>query len=473
MHKTLAEQVLGYVDSLMNGWCFHKNNTVFPLRFKMESGDIKEVILEERSDVNTVYKSTSNSLYSGWRLSEPMTGNLEMCIEGNWTPVFSLKRPWNKKPTICFATMCKNEEDCIKETLESVYKYIDYWVVHDTGSTDRTCDIVKEFFSSKNIPGELFIDTWEGFDVNKTKLFERCYKKSDYILHLDADDLLFGDFEFTDKDVGYLKYLVTTRRYAAQYKTSMIFDNNTRWKFIGVAHNIIRNLDNPLKLLFNKDLSHRNFYYESRDLGKRSTDPEKFLKDAIKLKDQFHRTLIDDPDNINSRSVFYTAKSYFDQGMILEAAQYFSLYTKLKDTWEEEVFYSNLTLIECFYKLKLSKEKIIDQGKKAIDIYRDRAEPYFKLGIYANQASLYELGYEYLKMAKSKSYSNVIKKYVLFVNIKSYGKYVNYPLSISCLNTKRYNECITLINEIIDDKDFNNIRNILVKNLEICKKSLQ
>ena len=102
MHKTLAEQVLGYVDSLMNGWCFHKNNTVFPLRFKMESGDIKEVILEERSDVNTVYKSTSNSLYSGWRLSEPMTGNLEMCIEGNWTPVFSLKRPWNKKPTICF-----------------------------------------------------------------------------------------------------------------------------------------------------------------------------------------------------------------------------------------------------------------------------------------------------------------------------------------------------------------------------------
>ena len=60
------------------------------------------------------------------------------------------------KPTICFATMCKNEEHCIRETLKSVYKYIDYWVVEDTGSTDRTCEIVTEFFKEKNIPGELF-----------------------------------------------------------------------------------------------------------------------------------------------------------------------------------------------------------------------------------------------------------------------------------------------------------------------------
>jgi len=28
----------------------------------------------------------------------------------------------SNKPTICFATMCKNEEHCIQETLESVYK---------------------------------------------------------------------------------------------------------------------------------------------------------------------------------------------------------------------------------------------------------------------------------------------------------------------------------------------------------------
>lgn len=86
------------------------------------------------------------------------------------------------KPTICFATMCKNEEHCIKETLENVYKYIDYWVVCDTGSTDNTCKIVEDFFKEKNIPGELHVDEWKGFDINKTILFNHCYKKADYIL---------------------------------------------------------------------------------------------------------------------------------------------------------------------------------------------------------------------------------------------------------------------------------------------------
>ena len=85
----------------------------------------------------------------------------------------------SRLPTLCFITMCKNEEHCIKQTLESVYKYIDYWVVCDTGSTDKTCEIVTEFFKEKNIPGELFVDEWIGFDKNKTLMFQRAYQKTD------------------------------------------------------------------------------------------------------------------------------------------------------------------------------------------------------------------------------------------------------------------------------------------------------
>src|SRR5437899_13080102 len=104
------------------------------------------------------------------------------------------------RPSICFATMCKNEEHCIRHTLESVYRYIDAWVVCDTGSTDSTCDIVRDFFNEKNIPGELFVDEWVGFDVNKTLMMKRAYDRSDYVMHLDADDLLVGEFRFENTD---------------------------------------------------------------------------------------------------------------------------------------------------------------------------------------------------------------------------------------------------------------------------------
>ena len=135
-----------------------------------------------------------------------------------------------EEKTICFATMCKDEEHCIRETLESIHTYIDTWVVHDTGSTDNTCKIITDFFEEKGIPGELFIDEWKGFDHNKTLLFNKCYGKSDYILHIDADDIIVGDFQFnTTSDVD--AYYLNTKRGATNFKCLVLWNNNVHWKF--------------------------------------------------------------------------------------------------------------------------------------------------------------------------------------------------------------------------------------------------
>ena len=89
----------------------------------------------------------------------------------------------------------KNESKIICRLFDSVIKWIDCYCICDTGSTDKTCDIVTSFFKEKNIPGELFVDEWISFDKNKTLMFERAYQKTDYVLHLDADDYLIGDFK--------------------------------------------------------------------------------------------------------------------------------------------------------------------------------------------------------------------------------------------------------------------------------------
>ena len=52
----------------------------------------------------------------------------------------------NKKTKIVMNAMVANEARTITRMLESVYPYIDYWVVQDNGSTDGTQDIIKNFF---------------------------------------------------------------------------------------------------------------------------------------------------------------------------------------------------------------------------------------------------------------------------------------------------------------------------------------
>lgn len=75
-----------------------------------------------------------------------------------------------KKIALCM--IVKNESHIIRECLESVYKYIDYWVICDTGSTDDTKQIIKKFFEEKNIPGELHDHEWKGFGHNRTLAFD-------------------------------------------------------------------------------------------------------------------------------------------------------------------------------------------------------------------------------------------------------------------------------------------------------------
>ena len=54
----------------------------------------------------------------------------------------------NKTAKIVMITMFKNEAKSIRRMLESCYRYIDYWVFQDNGSTDGTPEIVREFLVS-------------------------------------------------------------------------------------------------------------------------------------------------------------------------------------------------------------------------------------------------------------------------------------------------------------------------------------
>lgn len=69
---------------------------------------------------------------------------------------------------LTLSMIVKNEAPNIQRCLESVAKYIDYYVICDTGSTDNTKEIIKNFFDSKGIPGEILDHEWKHFGHNRS-----------------------------------------------------------------------------------------------------------------------------------------------------------------------------------------------------------------------------------------------------------------------------------------------------------------
>ena len=94
----------------------------------------------------------------------------------------------DKSPKICLNMIVKNESKIIKRCLESVLPFIDTWCIVDTGSTDGTQDIIKEFL--KDIPGILHEKPWINFGHNRNEALELARSWGDFILLTDADMVL-------------------------------------------------------------------------------------------------------------------------------------------------------------------------------------------------------------------------------------------------------------------------------------------
>ena len=201
-----------------------------------------------------------------------------------------------KKPTICLCMIVKNESHIITETLESIYKYIDYYVINDTGSTDNTIQIINDFFNEKNIPGEVIIHEFRTctchtgaykqfpffhFGWNRTYSMNACHGKADYVWVIDADDLVVGDFKLPNADADCF-YLKIKRDESTSYYRPQIFKNDPKlgWRYEGGLHEYA-NCD---KQNFNKCKTDDSFHIFARCMGSRSFDTDKYENDAKNLE---------------------------------------------------------------------------------------------------------------------------------------------------------------------------------------------
>jgi glycosyltransferase involved in cell wall biosynthesis len=83
------------------------------------------------------------------------------------------------RPTISAIIITKDEEQNIRECLESV-SWMDEIVVLDSGSSDRTAEIAREFTP------EVFVTDWPGYGAQKNRALDKA--KCEWIFSLDADE---------------------------------------------------------------------------------------------------------------------------------------------------------------------------------------------------------------------------------------------------------------------------------------------
>lgn len=113
-----------------------------------------------------------------------------------------------QRPTIALATIVKNEEKVLARSLESVKDIVDEMVIVDTGSTDDTKKIIREY------GGKVLDFEWcDDFSVARNFGIDHC--TTDWILVLDADEELA-------EGVRQLPALLSTKAYLAYTATQII-----------------------------------------------------------------------------------------------------------------------------------------------------------------------------------------------------------------------------------------------------------
>ena len=366
--------------------------------------------------------------------------------------------------TLCLCMIVKDETEVLKKCFDSIVKFIDYWVICDTGSTDGTQDFIRNYFSEKGVDGELHQEEWKNFGYNRTRVFELAKQKCNYNLVIDADDFLEGSLEkfknSTDDVSGCQLKLVTSCN--TNFYRNQIFNSSLNWRYVGVLHEYAECNDwKNLKM-------GRIDYCVLRDMrcGSRSklTVEEKYKKDANILLD----AVLKEPKN--SRYHFYLAQSYRDCKNYEMAIIWYQKRSEMGG-FKEEVYESLYNIGVCKMRLGCDFEKeILYDFLKAYNFRKTRLEALYEIVKYYRIKRKFKEGFAYGILGYKNSYP---KEDILFISKNIYDYLFIDEVSICAYWEGYYQLSYDLNQKIINEGKVNREYLKRIKNnMEYSKKEL-
>jgi tetratricopeptide (TPR) repeat protein len=228
-------------------------------------------------------------------------------------------------PSLALCMIVRDEAASIERCIASVRDLIDYWVICDTGSVDRTPDVVRRALAG--VPGELHHHDWQDFGHNRSRLMELAYGKADYLLLLDADwtvEAAPGAFDRLSADACLVVHSGDT-----EFHNKRVVNGRIPWHYIGATHEYIASPDEQTSQRLPGVVIHVESVGGAA--GRWERDRE-LLEEAVAR------------DPADARSAFYLAQTLRDLGgstgdtsLLVQAREAYE-HRGSMDGWEEETY---------------------------------------------------------------------------------------------------------------------------------------
>ena len=358
--------------------------------------------------------------------------------------------------------ICKDESHVIETMLNSAKDIVDLIVVNDTGSTDGTQQIIKDFGEKNNIPTYVFERPFDDFEKSRTYAMEKLREVVSELgwdpnkVHgfwFDCDEQLIIDPKFNKSQFTKDLYMINTYIGQMKYTRNTFFKVSKPFRWYGPVHEFIvcddQNITSGLAENISVDVKMTGASWQG-DISK------KYLSHAHKLEAYIAENRQD------PRWIFYTAQSYHDSASMKDnkeeneerlrrSIKYYRERISRQDGYPEEIFYAQYRVGTIMRALDEPWNLTHQELLKAYAIDPLRAESIKVIIDYYLQMSEWHMAYMYTKFAKMNFHGkNPYPTRLLFVDEATYVWKIAEAHSAACYYTGRMDEARSTYLDIVN-----------------------
>jgi len=324
----------------------------------------------------------------------------------------------------------KNESKIILRLLETVTPLIDSYCICDTGSTDNTIELIRNYCESHKIPGKIMEEPFRDFGYNRTHALKGCNNMddADYILLLDADmklEINIANIEEFKKSLTKDAYYVIQGSPNFHNQNIRIIRNDPAYQYWGVTHEYVE-----LPIWATTDHIDRNTLFIN-DIGDGGSKENKYHRDIALLKKGLEMT------HNNPRYLFYLANSYRDSSQYDLAIETYKKRIEVGG-WIQETWHSYYSIGNCYMYLKQPANAIY-YWLEAYHHMPTRIENLYKIVNHYRCECKYDLAMIFYEIANTVRLQNRYNN-ALFLEADVYDYKLDYEFSIIGYYCKQTND---------------------------------